>query len=245
MALTSLLPANILAEDERLERQSNGATEALCEYRWNWSVNPDNPHATGSVEAYAKQVGRNTETIRLQVKAFEEWVAGGRVANISDLIALAKYGKDRRPIADAYTAITGVSAGSLKGGNAGDHNRLISAAHKAAEHLAKENGTSIAEEAHAAVHLVLRAEKEKADREQAQKANHSAAFYRTDVALLKARRGIASALRSARGVEFTDAEFDLLQEEIARLDEALTSMRSLLGITSHTDWDAALAALTK
>jgi hypothetical protein len=240
-----MLSKKVIAEDHRLEKESQRATEALAQLRWHWTLDESNPDRV-SIREYAQQVGRNHATIIRMVNGYVEWASGdSRVTtDLHDVIALQRFGKDRRSVVEQYSKKTGVAPGNTVGNSTIRHDKAIQQAEAIAKQRAVEKGTSIAQEAAKAVEWVLK-EKEHAqrqeDRRQVDKnTTRSQAASNADNAL----RHLQTMARKVKGVKFNKADREYLLDYLEKIHATADLIALEINGESGTDWDAALAGLT-
>lgn len=240
------LPKTVVREDARLEKAAKSATEELASLRWHWTLDEDNPHRV-SIRDYAASIERAESAVRQMVNGYAEWLEKGARStsrtDLTDTIALNRFGADKRAIVEAYSKATGAKPRSMTNGGVG-HDRQVSAAHEIAKRRAAENGTSIADEAKDAVKWVVTGEKAKNRKRQNRKADHDYEFVMTHAALGRARKALVDAIEHMKGVQFRDEEREELVKEFDRLRAASRLAALELKGNSGTDWDAELAKLS-
>lgn len=234
------LPAEAVATDHRLETTAERASGELAKHRWHWTLDESNPNRV-SINAYAREVGRDHASIRVMVQGYAGFVKDASVP-LDDHIGKARMSGETAAAATAVAKARGVSPRTAQDSRSAYHNETRRV-RDIARQLAEERGTSVEEEAPKVAETIVRAEKAE-QAVQAERAAHAdMRFFEMERYLIAAKRELMRAVKLAPQVSWDDESKELLAETAANIKALLGMLDSAIAGISGTDWDAELAKL--
>ena len=140
------LPAHVVAEDRRLERVKESATEALMRLRWHWTLDESNPERV-SFRAYARQIARSHQAVMWYANGYvhlkDDSPGNALVTTPTRAVERAKTSAERYAATEAVATAFGVAFVTARQQYGNDVNAVL--------HMAREradaNQTTVADEA--------------------------------------------------------------------------------------------------
>jgi hypothetical protein len=231
---------NVVKADQRLERATVGATEALAEHRWHWTLDESNPKRV-PINAYAKAVSRNEKSIRAMVKGYAVWSSGPGARSLAEEIERTKMGVEKAAVTSAVAKARGVEFKTASE-KRGDEVRRVRAI---AQDRAEKRGTTVEEEAEKVAETAARIERAAQKQQETRRKGHGLAFLSVDNELTKIVRKLSKVLQETEGVEFSAEERELLSDAISKVKAVLDLIDMRLTGAADIDWDAELAKLAE
>lgn len=249
-------PAQIAAEDQRLEQAEHRAGGQLAQHRWHWTLDEANPERT-SFLAYARLVNRDEATIRRYANGWASYltqqsseVSSELASNMSpaDHIARQGYSEERRTAIQSVADAHGISFDYARQ----QYRDEIDRVQLAAQHEAESNPQAAPDQRQkvmerAAKNIVTSRSVARDSRERLGRSKPALAVL-IDGELGKSRQALVAALNFARSGEIGTMPPELaghLQKALDDIEALLQMVRTAIGggPGANIDWDAELARL--
>lgn len=233
------LPAHVVDEDRRRERLHEDAGRALVDWRWHWTINPDNPEGGYSFAEYARDVGRGPDTIERYAKArdiLESRPRGRDSMTVSEAVRRSTMSAERTAAVEAVAEVTGRSFTAIAKGHEPAVTEEARAVRDETEKIVAENpdadfaDTAKQVAAQRAFEKQEREAKAKkaaeaaAEREKRAKRQHTAAFVEADGILARMGKDADRLNELLNGVELTTDEADIIAERRAEVAAKVSNM---------------------
>ncbi len=234
MALT----ARVIAEDHRLEKQTESAAGALMKHRWHWVRDETNPRRVTERE-YAQAVGRGQSTIHRDAVAYEILVRGP-ADTPSEARERANMGAETEAATEAVAKARGVGLYTARKARGTEVRRVREIARERAE----QRGTTVGEEAARAAEWIVKAEQAQKAHAQERTEKSGLRFIEMEKELETAKRPLMRALSLARSVPWGDEERELLEATLANVKALIDLIDMAFAGTADIDWDDELKRIT-
>jgi len=234
-----MLPPEVVATDNRLEKAESKASEALAEHRWHWTLDESNPERV-SIREYSRDVARGYTRIYTQVKGYDAWQGDrGGTITLNECIERANMGAETEATTEAIAEARGLSVAQVRKTRKNEVIRMRDWAREKAE----RKGTSVEEEIHSVVDFQIRSENADAQHAEAKKGARTFRFIELEGTLKKAQRHLVEALGQARAIDWGDEEVEMLADTVKQVKAVLGLIDMALVGTADVDWDGELASL--
>ncbi len=234
------LPRKVVADDRRLEKATEAASEELAALRWHWTLDEENGKRI-SIREYARELGRGESTIREYASGYALWLEGARSIPLLEAMKRSQMGAETQVATEAVAKARGVKFGTAHEKRRTEIKRVRSIARERAE----ERGTTIEEEAPRVAEWIAESEKvkERLQAERNQKVNLR--YVEMEGELVGAKRRLLNALRVAREVDWEPEHQELLTDTVEGVRLLLGLIDLALAGAANVDWDVELAKLTE
>lgn len=267
---TTALPAEVVAEDSRLETAANKANEALAKHRWHWTLDESNPDRV-SMREYARAVSRDHKTIRGYVNGYAEWAGAAGSPTLNECIERARMSADQETYTEAVAEANQVTFPQARKAYAPDVTRVREAVHQEAdrrqraaeteretaqvqrrepdptvvarEHMPPEERVSYA---HRYAEQIARSKASEAKREGDKKRALSANYMYVDAKLTHAYRDLKEVLDyQQRGLlDLPEAELELVRDSVSKVKAVLDLVNLAITGSVDVDWDKEMENLS-
>jgi len=235
-----MLPPEVIATDNRLEKAESKASEALAKHRWHWTLDESNSERV-PIREYAREVARSQRQIDAQAKGYANWIGdAGTGVTLANCIERARMGAETAVVAEAIAEARGIGIQQVRKTRGNEVRRMRDWAREKAE----SKGTSVEEEVHSLVEYQIRTEQADVRRAEHKERFRTFEFLGLEVDLDKARKNLLEALDKAKAMEWGDEEIELLTEMVGKIKALLGLIDMALTGTVDVDWDAELASIT-
>lgn len=239
----SMLPAEVIETDHRLEKAASTADEGLAKHRWHWTLDESNPNRV-SLREYARHVGRDVSRIAHQAKGYANWVLTPG-STLWESIERAKMSTERAEIVEAVAAANEITFGHAAKQYTPDVTRVREATERAAERQPDMTTEDRREYAKRTAQNLARSRASEQQRRDDRKRQRTANFMLLDARLDQMRRAGIDALNIARDAEVGPEEIALLETTLDSLRALISLLNSAITGASDVDWDSELANLSK
>jgi hypothetical protein len=243
----SMLPAEVIETDHRLEKAASKASEELARHRWHWTLDEANSNRVG-IREYARQVGRVHATIGKYANGYARWLAAGghrSVATLPEMVDRAEMSAEREAVVEAVAEANEVTFSHARRSYTPDVTRVREAVERATERQPDMTTEDRREYAKRTATNLARSRASEQHRREDRKQQRSALYMKVDARLDHARRDLADALNDARDGEFGEDEIELLEQALAAIRAVTSLLTSAITGASNVDWDDELAKLGK
>jgi hypothetical protein len=230
------LPADVVSEDRRLERNISADSELLAVLRWHWTLDESNSERV-SIREYARSIGRDKKTVAAYAKGYL-LMRGGEVAP-SEAIERAKMGAESEAAVEAVAGARGVSFTHARQSRPTEIKRVRDIAR---ERVEKYGGT-IEEQADKAADWIVRSERAEQHSRDERRNRLGLRFVEMEGKLTKAKTALLDALSVAREVEWESEHRELLEHTLESVKSLIALVDLALTGAADVDWDAELAGL--
>jgi hypothetical protein len=233
------VPAEVVAEDHRLER----ASESLAKLRWHWTLDETNPERV-SIRAYARSIGRGEAVVRFQVNGYAAWQGEYvDVLTLDECIERAKMVGEKAEIVEAVAEANEVTFQHARREYAPDVSRVRDAVEQAVEREPTMTSDDKAAYAKRTAQTIARSKAAEAKRTKERAAQRSVMFMRIDAKLAHARRDLRDVLEFGRDLGLGDDEIEDIKEALAKIKSFADLIDMALTGSMDVDWDAELAKI--
>lgn len=233
------IPAEVVAEDRRLDQAARTSQEELARLRWHWTLDESNPERA-TIDAYARAVGRAPSTVSVYANGYAQAHRDiSMTRTLGEHIAMASVGETKRKAAQAIADANGIRVDNVLSNRRQDVRDLVDAAQDAAD----RRGTTVDDEIARKVEWQQKAKQADADRKQARKARHTLRYLQHEEKISKARRLLSEVLNDSEGVEYTAEERQIIADVIGQLRAVINLIDVRITGAADIDWDAELAKM--
>jgi hypothetical protein len=244
MSMENTIPAEVIAEDRRLDGQAKSAQEDLARLRWHWTLDPSN---TGRVsfEEYGRQAGVAGKYVSVMANGYAAHLDTpergghadiGMTPNLTDQIELAKVGETKRKAAQLIADNNGIRVSNVLSNRRSEVAALIDTAQDAAA----RRGTTVDAELERAAETRRKVADVRAKSADEAKARKDLRYIEIEGDVAAAMRHMNHVLELARTVALTDEHIELITDSIANLRALLGLIDMQLTGSVSVDWDTEL-----